>query len=108
MQQIGTPGSNEVQMFAKFIFRGGAQLPVLVKFVQNTDFDQFVHKVKLIVREKWMQESDLFIMKQLSLNEAPQSIKVQNQRYEWVEQLRSQIIDKISQKMRQSHVGFEV
>ena len=55
-----------------------------------------------------MQESDLFIMKQLSLNEAPQSIKVPNQRYEWVEQLRSQIIDKLSQSMRQSHTGFEV
>ena len=95
--QMATPGCNEVLMFAKFIFRGGAQVPVLVKFVENTDFDQFVHKIRLIVREKWMQEPDLFIMNQLSHNEAPQSIKVPNQRYEWVEQLRSQMIEKLSQ-----------
>lgn len=35
--------------FVKFIFRQETQLPVLVKFVQGTDFDQFIQKVRLIV-----------------------------------------------------------
>ena len=83
-------------MYAKFIFRGGAQTPVLVKFLQNTDFDQFVHKSKLIVREKWMQEPDLFIMKQFSQQEAPESIKLPNKRYAWVEHLRAKLLDRIS------------
>ena len=47
--------------FVKFIFRGGLN-PVLIKFPDNSDYEQFINKVKLIIRFNWLQEPNQFIM----------------------------------------------
>ena len=42
-------------MFVKFVFRAGLN-PILIKFPDNSDYEQFINKVKLIIRFNWLQE----------------------------------------------------
>ena len=47
-------------------------------------------------------------MRQHSHLAAPDSLKVQNKKYDWLEHVRTSLIDKLSQQMRQNHTGLEI
>ena len=81
--------------FVKFNFRN-EQAPILVKFPDLGDYQQFIDKVKLIVSEKWHQEPSQFIIEQTSDIAASDAIKVANRQYDWLADLRLALIDKLS------------
>ena len=92
-------------MFVKFVFRAGLA-PILIKFPDNDLYEQFVAKVKLIIRFNWLQEPNQFIMKQNTPDMISDAVRLQNSDHEWLQNDRMKLIDKLSQKMRENHTGI--
>lgn len=65
-------------------------------------------KVALIVKNKYHQEPNQFIMKQNTLRPVAEMLRMRNRRYSWVEPENLDLIDKLSQAMRANHTALNM
>lgn len=104
------PGNSpsEDRQFVQFCFRNPQQTSVGVVFCKQEDYDFFIKKIALIVKNKYHQEPSQFIMKQSSTRIATEAMRMRNRRYSWVEPENLNMIEKLTTAMRANHTGLNI
>ena len=106
---IQTGKTKDGLQFVQFIFRQAEAEHIFFKFPHQADYNQFMDKVKHIIRFHWQKAPYQYMIEQdLKSDIELENLLLSNSHFDWLNSEQSSIINQLSSQMRQNHVSLSV